>query len=240
MKKARKNKHVIRGFRLYNTYWLLKRSFSGIYVKGNFQKNHTSALILVNHSSWWDGLITFYLSETICPFDSYAMMSEQGLDAFPFFNKIGAFSVDTTSATSVRHALRYSTQLLAEEKAVWMFPQGEEQPLEKRPLAFQPGGAFIIKQAPPIPVYFVTYYFVMAGEQKPRLYIDITLAYYSDTAKQEKRHELNLQLEDKLTSQLDRQRQQIAHSQLEEYSTLLTGYRSVSDWFTTWSGGNRS
>ena len=48
-------------------------------------------LLIANHSSWWDGLVTFYLNNAVLKTDLYAMMSEQGMKDFPFFNELGLF-----------------------------------------------------------------------------------------------------------------------------------------------------
>lgn len=228
---AKKSRSFSKGFHLYNTYWLLKRSFSSIYIKGSFSKRDTSALILVNHSSWWDGLVTFFLTQTACHLESYAMMSEAGIKDFPFFRRIGAFSVDVTKPRSVIETLSYSTDLLINKKAVWMFPQGSEQPLEKRPLHFQPGSAYLALKAPHVPIYIVTYYYILLHEQKPRLYIEISSPINPDDYTTQTRKEVNNMLERKMTEQLDQQRLAIANSALSDYSLLLSGNRSVSDWF---------
>ncbi|MDQ0205755.1 lysophospholipid acyltransferase family protein [Alkalicoccobacillus murimartini] len=238
MIKAKKDQIFSRAFHLYNTYWLLKRSFSTIYLKGSFNQD-SSALVLVNHSSWWDGLVTFYLTETICPFDSYAMMSEEGMKKFPFFRRIGAFSVNAASSRSVIETLHYSTNLLANQKAVWMFPQGAEQPLEKRPLEFQSGSAYLSLKVPSTPVYIVTYYYTMSHEQKPRLYIEISSPIDPADLSNQTRQDVTTMLETKMTHQLEQQRTSIATSSLSGYSELLSGNRSVSDWFGFLSGSKK-
>ncbi|WP_185970992.1 lysophospholipid acyltransferase family protein [Alkalicoccobacillus porphyridii] len=239
MRRANKNKYFSKAFQLYTTYWLIKRSFSGIYIKGNFVEDDTSGLIVSNHSSWWDGIITFYLSQKISPWQSYAMMSDEGLNQFPFFNRIGAFSVDTSSAQSVRRSLSYSLELLNAGSAVWIFPQGAELPLEKRPLTLQPGASFLMNQAPTVPLYIVTYYYSMSHEQKPRLYIHVNHLKKPDDYEQLKRFELNTLLESSMTLQLNQQRDDVANESTDDYTLMELGYRSVSDWFSLWSGGKR-
>ncbi|MGN7312822.1 lysophospholipid acyltransferase family protein [Alkalicoccobacillus gibsonii] len=236
MIKAQKSAFFSKALHLYNTNWLLKRSFSSISIKGAFKKEGAGVLILVNHSSWWDGLVTFYLTQTSCPYDSYAMMSEKGLMEFPFFKRIGAFSVNVEKPRSIVETLVYAKELLHNQKAVWMFPQGAEQPLEKRPLEFKTGSAHLATADHNVTVYTVTYYYTMLHEQKPRLYIDISEPVLSHQFNNQSRQDVTTLLESRMTLQLNQQRDKIAQEDTSDYTLLLSGNRSVSDWFNTLSG----
>lgn len=238
MIKAQKSAFFSKALHLYNTYWLLKRSFSSISIKGAFQKEDTEVLILANHSSWWDGLITFYLTQTVCPYNSYAMMSEKGMKEFPFFKRIGAFSVDVEKPRAIVETLAYAKGLLHDQKAVWMFPQGAEQPLEKRPLEFKTGSAHLATSNKKLTIYTVTYYYTMSHEQKPRLYIEISSPVQSVQFSDQSRQEVTTLLEATMTNQLNQQRDHIASEDTSDYNVLLSGNRSVSDWFQTLSGSN--
>ncbi|WYP28123.1 lysophospholipid acyltransferase family protein [Alkalihalobacillus sp. FSL W8-0930] len=236
MIKAQKSAWFSRALHLYNTYWLLKRSFSSVLIKGAFHKEDTGVLILANHSSWWDGLITFYLTQTVCPYHSYAMMSEKGMKEFPFFKRIGAFSVDVEKPRAIVETLAYAKGLLQDQKAVWMFPQGAEQPLEKRPLEFKTGSAHLATGDKKVTIYTVTYYYTMLHEQKPRLYIEISSPIQSIQFNNQSRQEVTALLETTMTTQLNQQRDQISCEDASDYTVLLSGNRSVSDWFNTLSG----
>ncbi|MFK3937820.1 lysophospholipid acyltransferase family protein [Alkalihalobacillus sp. NPDC078783] len=236
MIKAQKSAFFSKTFHLYNTFWLLKRSFSSISIKGTFHQEDAGVLILANHSSWWDGLITFYLTQTVCPYDSYAMMSEKGMREFPFFKRIGAFSVDVEKPRSIVETLSYAKAKLHNHKAVWMFPQGAEQPLEKRPLEFKTGSAHLATKDKKVTIYTITYYYMMSHEQKPRLYIEISSPIHSHSFTKRSRQEVTTLLEETMTTQLNQQRDNIAREDTSDYTVLLSGNRSVSDWFNTLSG----
>lgn len=213
-------------FHMYNTNWLLRRSFNSVRLKGKFPSQATASLILVNHSSWWDGLVSFYLSQTQLTQDSYAMMGEPGLKRFPFFRKIGAFSIQTNSKSSLINSLHYAVSLLKQEKAIWMFPQGKEQHTELRPLRFQSGAAYLLEKVPEVLIIPVTYYYTFLHEQKPELFIEIGKPFQLTL---KKRSIMTAELEQIITQQLDKQRDEIKLERLDHYRFLINGQRSISD-----------
>ena len=65
------------------------------------------------------------------------MMDEPGLKQYPFFRKLGAFSINREQPKEIVQSLRYSKKLIDQNMPVWLFPQGEIQHQEIRPLEFQ-------------------------------------------------------------------------------------------------------
>ncbi|UZW65126.1 lysophospholipid acyltransferase family protein [Priestia flexa] len=136
-----KDKRFERVLQLF-VHYQLKKQFYRIYIDMEEVENNKPALFIANHSSWWDSLISFYVNRVLLKHDSYAMMSEEGMKSFPFFKKIGAFSVNQASPKHIMKSLLYARELLREKKGVWIFPQGKEEHLEKRPLQFSDGTIF--------------------------------------------------------------------------------------------------
>lgn len=158
-------------FHQYNR-WLLKRSFHSISITGaSAALPEKGSLILMNHSSWWDPLILFYLNQTIWKKNAVAMMGEEGLRRFPFFRKLGAFSVDPQSPRSVIESLNYASEQLQSGRHVFLFPQGKETPLEKRPLHFFSGAGYLKEQVPDAPVVSVSFYHGLFHHQMPEWYV---------------------------------------------------------------------
>jgi 1-acyl-sn-glycerol-3-phosphate acyltransferase len=230
---AKKSRWFRRFFHFYNTNWLLRRSFYNIHLKGHFPQTDRPLILIANHSSWWDGLISFYLSEECVHHDSYAMMAEEGISAFPFFRKIGAFSVNPSNPRSLIQSLNYARTKLIPHQAVWMFPQGAEEHLEKRPLGFKPGVAYLLEKEPEAIVVPITYYYTFRHEQRPELFIEIGPGLSFKAKMNQDRKELTTILEHLLTSQLDNQKQDIVHEKIEDYSLLIRGIRTVSGWIDT-------
>lgn len=137
-------------FLLY-TRNLLWRRFDGVRVAGleNLRDRDKTLPLLAysNHSSWFDPLIVFIISQNI-GLDVFAMMEERNLAKLKFFRKIGAFSVVRENPREAVKSIRYAADLLNEKpnRAVWIFPQGEIQPNDARPLKLFRGAARIVER----------------------------------------------------------------------------------------------
>lgn len=129
---------------------------------------------MANHSSWWDGMIAVLLSKHQIKHQEFVMMNENGLQNYPFFKFLGAYSINTRKPKEVIQSLSYTTELLKKNNAVWIFPQGEETPLEKRPLHFHSGVGWICKNSShELQLAPVTFSYLFLAEQRPRLYIHL-------------------------------------------------------------------
>ncbi len=132
-----------------------------------------SAVVVANHSSWWDGMVLLYLSRRLLQRDVYCLMSAEGLRRHPFFIRGGAFGVDQARPGDGAAAVRYAATLLRgyEGRVLWIFPQGQERPPSEA-LKFESGAAVIarLSRAPVVPVG-IRYLFM--GEERPRLLVSV-------------------------------------------------------------------
>lgn len=232
MIKANKKNWFFSLFQTYTKYWLFKRSFSSIHIRIDQEYDLAKPLLLMaNHSSWWDGMVAVLLSKHQIKHQDYIMMSEDGLTKYPFFKYLGAFSVNTANPKSVLQSLAYTAELLEKKQAVWIFPQGEETPLEKRPLDFNSGVGWISKHSSSeLQLAPVTFSYSFMAEQRPRLYIHLGKTMKNTFFEEDKRN-ITALIETTLTQQLDQQRQQLIEQNFSSYQPLLEGKKSVSDWF---------
>jgi len=133
-------------FRPY-VYGLVKRNFASIHLLGELPEIDAEyPLILApNHSTWWDGFFVYLLNDRVFHRDSYLMMSEEQLQRYPFFARLGVFSV---SPKSVKSSLRYSVQILEADQNIMLciFPQGELNLWDARPLNYKRGVEWILSQ----------------------------------------------------------------------------------------------
>lgn len=216
-------------FEHYLTF-IFKKHFYRVYLDTNgVEPANGPVLVLLNHSNWWDGLVSFYLNRRFFKKDSYAMMSESGISAFPFFQKIGAFSVNPTSPKEIIESLRYSEQLCKEGKYVWIFPQGKEEHLEKRPIQFMNGPAYLIEKVEKLQVQFVSLYYTFTHDQRPELYIRLLPPIDFITAERT-RKQITLDLERMMTRLLDELKHDIVSEKTDSFSILLTGRKTASEW----------
>ncbi|MFA9557967.1 lysophospholipid acyltransferase family protein [Evansella sp. AB-rgal1] len=225
MIKAKKSTSFEIVFSVYNKR-LLRRHFHRICLMKHWDKPTNPAIFLVNHSSWWDPLVLFYLNTSFLETDAIAMMSEEGLTRFPFFRKIGAFSISQTSRKSIIRSLNYASEQISEGKSVFIFPQGKEIHLEKRPLSFFSGAAYLSEKHPTIPVIPITFYHSLCHYQLPEWYITIGEAIRVPNFRNRK--EGTNEFEKRMESQLDELRVLVIEEKKDTFTTILQGKTGVS------------
>lgn len=225
-------------FANYLTYQL-KKHFYRVWIddRREERKSPSGHLILANHSSWWDGLMVFYLNHYVIKEDSYAMMSRKGMEEFSFFRKIGAFSVNPDSPKDLLSSLKFAETRLQQKKTVWIFPQGKEEHLEKRPLSFMSGPGFLIERNPGIKVTMVTFYYTFRHDQRPELFIRI-FEENGDHSKQS-RKELTDSLRTIMEKRLDSLKADIIKEDLSSFQLLLKGFPTNSEWLSFWKRRKR-
>ncbi len=167
---ARPSLWAERVFDIYLTR-LFKRHFSALYLLGEPPRldPNLPVLLLPNHSTWWDGFFIHFLNKKIFRRRPYLMMLEEQLRRYPFFSRVGVFSVDPNSAKHTRASLRYAAQLLQDtHNLVCLFPQGELAPWGKRPLQYKRGLELILKlHGAPVNLLPLAMRLEFLGEQLP-------------------------------------------------------------------------
>jgi 1-acyl-sn-glycerol-3-phosphate acyltransferase len=154
----------------------LRSAFEAVYVRGleaTLDVAQRSPIILVsNHTSWWDTMVSVYLVPRRMRLDGYAMMDEANLRKLPFFAKVGAFGVDLSGGGAARESLEYATSLLDRPgRLVWIYAQGRERASTKRPLGFRRGSAVIALAAPRAAVVPFGIRYEVAGTERPLLFL---------------------------------------------------------------------
>lgn len=92
LKESDKSRSFRRLFSLYLERYLLHKHFRCVMMKGSVDpKENLPVLYLANHSSWWDGLIIFLLTEKASELDHYMMMEEKQLKQYAFSVSLGRF-----------------------------------------------------------------------------------------------------------------------------------------------------
>ncbi|KEO85188.1 lysophospholipid acyltransferase family protein [Tumebacillus flagellatus] len=231
---AQKKALFERVFKVYNT-WLMRRFFRGVLVQ-HAEALHTEGrplLLYGNHSNWWDGLVVFHLNSTLWKKDAYLMMEEKGLRQYPFFRKLGAYSIHAESTSEIRKSLRYTAERLTHPGSlVCLYPQGKILHQDARPLAFRPGISWLLRHAPHALVCPMATYYGFREDQRPEVFVtfgtprsvqDVLAAAQDPTGV----------LEEELTQLLDSlQRQVVANvggEPLPGFRNLLQGASSTGD-----------
>ncbi|WP_406686904.1 lysophospholipid acyltransferase family protein [Rossellomorea vietnamensis] len=230
-KKSKRFQQLLSGYLTYQ----LKKHFYRVWIedqRDSFQQG-SGHLVLANHSSWWDGLIVFYLNHHVIKEDSFAMMSQKGMEDFPFFRKIGAFSVNPYSPKDLITSLKFAEKCLQEKKTVWIFPQGMEEHLEKRPLSFMSGPGYLYERNAEILVTMVTFYYTFRHDQRPELFIRIGRENL-DRSQLSTREEVTGHLRMGMETRLDGLKKDIIHENISSFELLLKGFPTNSEWLSFW------
>lgn len=207
----------------------IQRAFEAVRVHGLEHLRSTvrerPALVVTNHTAWWDPLVALMVSVRVLGADAFAMMDAKNLERLPFFGKVGAFGVDLNDPTDGARAIRYAAKLLsAPNRLVWIFAQGREVPVTVRPLGFRPGSGEIARVARAVVVPGALRY-EMGKTKDPTLWISFgePLAPSRDVAEAQAAHERLV------TEELDRIDRAIVHGQGEGFDTLHA--KKESAWF---------
>jgi 1-acyl-sn-glycerol-3-phosphate acyltransferase len=157
---------------IFNPYCdlLLKKNFSQfLRVNGCPQLSPELPLIITpNHISWWDGFFVDYLTRKFLNRRGFIMMLENQLSRYWFFQKIGAFSIDPAHTKKIVESANYIKKLLQHPKNfVILYPQGEIEPYEKRPLTLKRGLQLFLKTTPEVQVLIVGFKIQYYNQKRP-------------------------------------------------------------------------
>ena len=155
---------------------LFKRKFhafrvSGFDIFGQIEKS-LPLVIYCNHSSWWDGLVAFEISQSL-KMDSFVMMEEKQLKNLPLFRKLGAFSVIRENPREAVKSINYAANLLKkrQDRTLWIFPQGEILPNDTQPIKFFNGFSRIVEKTKNCNVAPMAIRYEFLGEFKPEIFV---------------------------------------------------------------------
>lgn len=219
-------------------YWLLVRyavwqQFDRVWLKvaGALPTpEHGPLIVYLNHSSWWDGYVAAILHREVLRqrFTAYVMMDEQQLKQYRFFSWIGAFSVDRAHPRRAWASVQYIGRLLAERRdhSLWIFPQGELLPNDRRPIAVHAGTARIVRLAGGATLWPVVARFEFRNEQRPEVFIRAGPAHHVPTDYDEKT--LTAEIQQRLTAAADALRDDVCNDTLDDYRELLRGRPGVN------------
>ncbi len=117
----------------------VRRSFRGLWVKGELPAGDAPVLAYANHTNFWDGFVAHQLCVAVGR-EGYCAMEEKNLARYRFLARLGAFSLRRGDPGSALQSLRYARRLLQEPRAtVFLFPEGELRPFGALPLVLDRG-----------------------------------------------------------------------------------------------------
>lgn len=225
---AKKSKWFERLFAIYNRN-LLKRRFNSLNAANldELTKTKTSApplplIIYVNHSAWWDGLVAFEISRR-AQLDSFIMMEEKHLKKLFLFRRLGAFSVVREKPRRAIESIDYAAALLRENphRTVWIFPQGEILPGERRPLRFFGGLSKVVGKVAAVRVLPVAVRYEFLGDFKPEIFVKIGQIEIVEAGKNFHSRNMTARFAENLTNLLDDLKAEIAGENFQGFEKII-------------------
>ena len=153
---------------------LLRSSFKEFRVINELPKFYKSKSLIVtpNHFSWWDGFFIYWLNKKMLNKKLFIMMLEEQLKRYWFFKKLGCYSIDPNDSRKMITSLKYTVDLISNpENLITIYPQGEIQPYEQRPIQLRNGIDFLSRKSENdfqiLPLAFKIHY---TNERLPMVY----------------------------------------------------------------------
>lgn len=185
-------------------------------------------IIYANHPSWWDGYMPFFLCDELWHSAGYIMMEQPQLARYSFFRYCGAFSVDRHDPREGLRSVVYAAQLLraGPGRTLWIFPQGEITPNDRRPLRTFAGTAHIAIRAAPVRCIPMALRYEFGLEQRPEALIRLGPSLEVERGGGSKA--LHQELDRRLLVELDQLRADAISGATAEYRTVLRGRDSIN------------
>ena len=185
------------------------------------------ALFYANHASWWDGWLAFFLFHERWRNQGYLMMEERQLRRYRFFQRCGCFSVDRQDAREALRSVVYAADLLRGQagRALWIFPQGEIRPNDRRPLVTYSGAAHVACRAAPVRCVPVALRLEFFGEQRPEALIRLGAPHIVEDTNP---RTLHAEMDRRLLAEVEALHDDVMSGAAASYATALAGRTSVN------------
>lgn len=226
MIQAKKNKFLIKIF-FYLTRWYLGKYFYRFWYGTEFKDlsfdEPLPVVGVLNHGSWWDALVAWYIIQVSFPFESFILLDEQKARKYRFLAKMGFFSINRLSKISGFKAfLKQSKKLLEKSnRAVWICPQGKIVSNDSRPIRFYPGAATLVRSLKRCWVLPMAMDYKFGENLKPEAFV-----YTGTPIKFEMHHngdveKTNQLLEKKVTQLMNDLKEKASHNPSDSFQLLL-------------------
>lgn len=92
---------------------LYRRRFQAVWLDDTaVQPDLRATLYMGNHNAWWDALTPLLLNERVLHQRARAVMDEEQLRRYPFFRRLGVFSIDRKHPRRALASLEHAAELL--------------------------------------------------------------------------------------------------------------------------------
>ena len=207
----------------------LRRAFHRVAISAPHGEDWSDlpTIFYANHPSWWDGYIAFFLCDERWRIAGYLMMEEPQLRRYRFFQRCGCFSVDRHNAREGMRSVAYAAQLLRGRpgRGLWIYPQGEIRPNDRRPLQTYAGAAHVTRRAAPVRCVPVALRFEFFGEQRPEALVRLGPPHIVEGGDAKMIH---AEMDRRLLHEVDGLRDDALSGATRGYETALAGRPSIN------------
>jgi 1-acyl-sn-glycerol-3-phosphate acyltransferase len=206
---------------------LIRSRFSTVHMRyepGVEITNNIPTIYYANHSSKWDHHIGSLITQRIWGQDTYIMISQKMMNAYPILKKAGCFIINNSDPISVVKTLDYTRSLLTEapNRAVWIFPQGDFRANDIRPLGFQPGLAQLVRTFNVVRLVPVSFRFEFLKNGKPEAFVNFGKSIIFTRDIKTNTRALTQQLESTLCADLDALRADVVEDRKDSFSDVFS------------------
>lgn len=157
-------------------------------------------------------MIPFYLNQELFHQSARGIMEDKQLSRYPFFRKLGVFSINLEHPRSALTSLRYAlTSMDRNNASLYIYPQGKIVPFTTDDLAFKNGIGWLAKKLPDVDIVPIGIYIHTLYKDKPRMEISIGKPVQIDRSKTTE--QINRLLEKKLSELLEDLVEQVAQTE---------------------------
>jgi len=189
-----------------------------------------------NHAYWWDGFWSQLCTELYFRQNLFIIIEYPQLLKHQFFTRLGAFSIDRSNARSAIATLDYAATCLLspseKQNALWIFPQGKIEHVDKRPLVFFRGTAGIadrvLKKSESLYLVSVVSRIEYLEEQKPELFLSFGSPRVLKRADWQGLDALTAFMQQTTESHLDKVKQAVIERRLDGFDMVIRGSESIN------------
>jgi hypothetical protein len=142
-------------------------------VLASVDRGERSALVVLNHASWWDPILALIIAREFFPSRApYGPMDRDELQRFGILKKVGIFGIDPDDAASLEAMRTYLVELAAREPrcALVLTPQGHFADVRDDVIP-RPGAAAMAATLAPDRAVSIAIEYGFWVDQKPEIFV---------------------------------------------------------------------
>lgn len=189
-----------------------------------------------NHAYWWDGFWSQLCTESFFRQNLYIIIEYPQLSRHRFFTRLGAFSIDRSRPRSTVRTLDYAAERLTEkshnQNALWVFPQGMIEHVDKLPIRFFNGTSSIVSRVlqKTAGIYLVSVVsrIEYLDDQRPDLFLSFKVPELVEKTGYPGQKTLTRHMQDTTIDHLAILKEKIMARDMEDFQLLVKGAESIN------------